>query len=144
MGEKDTEKMIPPLVHKQALIRARVNKSPLADYDLDTSLRALIRLIDMNILSGPHCAWCPMDGNVGWSGTAIIETSHIAFHSWCENGTIQLDVYSCKNFDINTVLGWLQQFDPIEVDYKFLDRENGFEHIEDNRVDYKTINGIYI
>jgi S-adenosylmethionine/arginine decarboxylase-like enzyme len=91
-----------------------------------------VRHIDMKILSGPHTAWCPVVGNTGWSGTVIIETSSITFHSWTESHypVIQLDVYSCKEFEIDTILLWLRQFDPERVDYKFLDREYDFKEIK--------------
>ena len=124
--------MIPHLQHKHLLVRAEVNSPPLKDFDLESELRNLVQHIDMRILSGPHTAYCPVIGNTGWSGTVIIETSSITFHSWIESHypVIQLDVYSCKDFDIQTVLMWLQQFDIEKVDYKFLDREHSFTEIK--------------
>ena len=86
----------------------------------------------MKVLAGPFTAYCANEGNVGWSGTCIIETSHIAIHCWNEPkpNVIQLDVYSCKEFDINEITHWLNHnFGMLMVDMKFLDRENGFEYI---------------
>jgi S-adenosylmethionine/arginine decarboxylase-like enzyme len=48
---------------------------------------------------------------------------------------IQLDVYSCKDFEIKTVLLWLQQFEPERIDYKFLDREHEFKTIAVNSIE---------
>lgn len=129
--------MEPHLQHKHLLVRAEVNSPPLRDFDLESELRSLVRHIDMKILSGPHTAWCPVEGNVGWSGTVIIETSSITFHSWTESHypVIQLDVYSCKDFSVDTVLMWLRQFEPEQVDYKFLDRENEFRTLDVNRLE---------
>jgi S-adenosylmethionine/arginine decarboxylase-like enzyme len=129
--------MTPRLQHKHLLVRAEVNSPPQQDFDLRSELESLVRHIDMKILAGPMTAWCPMEGNVGWSGTVIIETSSITFHSWTEAHypVIQLDVYSCKDFDIATVLLWLRQFEPERIDYKFLDREAGFEEITNHRSD---------
>ena len=128
--------MKPHLQHKHLLVRAEVNSPPLEAFDLTTELRSLVRHIDMKILSGPHTAFCPVRGNMGWSGTVIIETSSITFHSWMESHypVIQLDVYSCKDFEVNTVLMWLRQFDPERIDYKFLDREHNFRTIEVNNM----------
>ena len=129
--------MEPRLQHKHLLVRAEVNSPPLKDFDLGSELQSLVRHIDMNILAGPMTAWCPVEGNVGWSGTVIIETSSITFHSWTEAHypVIQLDVYSCNDFEIATVLLWLRQFEPERIDYKFLDREAGFEEITNHRSD---------
>ena len=124
-------RMQPLLAHKHLLVRAEVNAPPMEGYDLTLELASLVHHIDMKILSGPHTAWCPVEGNKGWSGTVIIETSSITFHSWIEAHypVIQLDVYSCKDFDVNTILLWLRQFEPERVDYKFLDREHCFTEI---------------
>ena len=91
----------------------------------------------MKILAGPTTAWCPVEGNRGWSGTVIIETSSITFHSWMESHypVIQLDVYSCKDFAVDTVLLWLRQFDPERIDYKFLDRETEFRILDVNKLE---------
>ena len=130
--------MKPHLHHKHLLVRAEVNSPPLKDFDLKSELESLVRHINMKILSGPHTAWCPVKGNIGWSGTVIIETSSITFHSWTESHypIIQLDVYSCKDFSIKTVMMWLSQFDPERVDYKFLDREHNFRTILDEQVKF--------
>ena len=138
--------MQPHLQHKHLLVRAEVNSPPLQNYNLKAELESLVRHIDMKILSGPHTAWCPVVGNTGWSGVVIIETSSITFHSWVETEypVIQLDVYSCKDFEIETVLMWLQQFDPERVDYKFLDREHNFTEIGANSLNIENPQGIYI
>jgi len=124
--------MQPRLVHKHLLVRALVDQAPDKNFDLDSALQDLISRIDMKILAGPFTAYCPVAGNVGWSGTCIIETSHIAIHCWNEPrpNVIQLDVYSCKDFQIKDVTDWLNEyFGVLIVDMKFLDRENGFEYI---------------
>jgi len=124
--------MQPGLVHKHLLIRALVDQAPDKNFDLDSALQDLISRIDMKILAGPFTAYCPVEGNEGWSGTCIIETSHIAIHCWNEPrpNVIQLDVYSCKDFKMEDVTDWLNEyFGVLMVDYKFLDRENGFEYI---------------
>jgi len=126
--------MEPKLQHKHLLVRAEVKTPPLKDFNLQKELISLVKNIDMKILSGPHTVWCNNIGNMGWSGTVIIETSSITFHSWVEKEypVIQLDVYSCRDFKIKTVMLWLAQFDPEKVDYKFLNRETKFETLLDN------------
>ena len=71
-------------------------------------------------------------GNKGISGVAIIDTSHIGIHTWDETdpALIQLDVYSCKEFNKIDVLSCIEEFDPITVDYKYFDRENNFKELK--------------
>ena len=140
------QRMVPNLKHRHLLVRAEVNSPPFESFDLEAELRSLVRHIDMKILAGPTTAWCPVEGNKGWSGTVIIETSSITFHSWIESEypVIQLDVYSCKDFEIETVMLWLSQFDPERVDYKFLDREHCFTEIRSNSLNIENQNGLYI
>ena len=128
--------MKPHLQHKHLLVRAEVNSPPLHKFSsrrLDLEIRSLIDKIDMEILSGPHSAYCEEPGNLGWSSTAIITTSSITFHSWTETGVIQLDVYSCKDFRIKDVFTWLAQFDIERLDYKYLDRDKGFTTLADDQ-----------
>jgi|TARA_R110000744_G_scaffold90488_4_gene175629 S-adenosylmethionine/arginine decarboxylase-like enzyme len=131
--------MNPNIVHKHLLVRAQVNSPPLYNYSsdrLNLEIKSLIKAIDMNILSGPHTAYSNVVGNEGWSSTAIIDTSSITFHSWIDTSIIQLDVYSCKEFKIKDVFTWLAQFDIEQLDYKYLDREQGFKTLADNELSW--------
>jgi len=58
---------------------------------------------------------------------ALIETSHIVLHIWDENnpGLFQLDIYSCKDIEIDLVIDYFKNsFNVEKLQYKFLDREN--------------------
>lgn len=138
--------MKPSLEHKHLLVRAEVKTPPLQMDNLEVMLRNLVKMIDMKILAGPHTAWCPVEGNMGWSGTVIIETSSITFHSWIEDQypVIQLDVYSCKDFEVSTVIEWLSVFTPVKIDYKFIDREHDFTEIQQDSLNTRDQQGLYI
>jgi S-adenosylmethionine/arginine decarboxylase-like enzyme len=127
--------MHPELIHKHLLIRATVKNPPGIHYNLCGALKQLVSDIDMKIMTGPYAAYCEHEGNRGWSGSVIIETSHIAIHCWDESNpsVIQLDVYSCRDFDLAVVESWMQQFEVIEIDAKMLDRANGFTAITPKR-----------
>ena len=119
------------LVHKHLLIRAEVNK-PLANRNKAIKfLRKLIKSINMKAMYGPTASYCKMPGNRGVTAFAIIETSHIAMHIWDEPNPalVQLDVYSCAPLDPEKVLPFLNEMDPIKIDYKFLDRETEFKDL---------------
>lgn len=117
-----------PLVHEHLIVRAEINKPPTDTEFMDKWLRDLTKDLGMKIMMGPFSSYCPMIGNRGLTGAAIIETSHIAIHVWDERkpSMLQLDVYSCAPVDRVMVLKKIRQFDPVSVDYKFLDRTGKF------------------
>ena len=121
-----------PIKHKHLLIRAEVSDPPKTEEHIIFWIKTLIKKIDMKILAGPYASKVTKKGNAGITGVAIIETSHIVMHTWDENNPslIQLDVYSCKDFKETDVLDSLSEFKPIEVDYKYFDRENNFKEIK--------------
>ena len=45
-------------------------------------------------------------------------------HSWekTEPNLVQLDVYSCKDYDKNIVIEEINRFKPLSLKYKFIDR----------------------
>ena len=114
------------LEHKHLIIRAEVLNAPKDINYMNKWFHELIKEIDMKILMGPYLVYLDKEGNRGFTGAAIIETSHIVMHTWdeCSPSIIQLDVYSCKDFDKQIVLDKLKEFDISVVEYKLLDREN--------------------
>ena len=124
------------LDHKHLLLRAEVNNCP-SEPQLSLVLawmKKLIKSIDMNLLQGPNIAYIDQPGNRGITCMALIETSHIVLHIWDEQdpGIFQLDVYSCKSFDVNIVVDCLKNdFDIAKIEYKYLDRNHGLALIDE-------------
>jgi S-adenosylmethionine/arginine decarboxylase-like enzyme len=112
------------LVHHLLVVNARVNKPPVDPVFINAWKKQLIENIGMKLLMGPFSTYHDMPGNRGLTSVSVIETSHIALHVWDEEspGNLRLDVYSCAEFDIDTIISALEPFDPTYVDYKFLDR----------------------
>ena len=114
--------------HKHLIVRANIGKCP-KEADLNKIsdwIRLLIRKIDMKLLAGPYTTYVNEKGNKGMTSVAIIETSHIALHIWDETnpGLMQLDVYSCANFNPQDVFEKVNEiFQTVKMEYKFLDRE---------------------
>jgi S-adenosylmethionine/arginine decarboxylase-like enzyme len=115
--------------HKHLIVRAEVESPPqehetrfMKDWFVE-----LIAALKMKIMDGPHVNYCHMEGNRGFTGVCIIETSHVAIHIWDEvsPALIQLDVYTCGAMDTDMVFKFLDPFDPVKIEYKYLDRENG-------------------
>ena len=120
------------LKHKHLLIRAEVKNPPKTEKQIINWMNNLIAKIDMNILAGPYASKVSKKGNKGISSVAIIDTSHVGIHTWDETdpALVQLDVYSCKEFNKIDVLSCIEEFDPITVDYKYFDRENNFKELK--------------
>lgn len=115
-----------PLVHHHIVVRSKISKPPQDIEILNTWFYDLIQKIDMKILRGPYSVYSDVEGNRGMTGVCIIETSHIAIHVWDEESPalMQLDVYSCKDFDKDVVLDHFSCFDPVSTEWFFMDRTN--------------------
>jgi S-adenosylmethionine/arginine decarboxylase-like enzyme len=120
------------LVHKHIIMRIEAKRPP-QEQELKAWVENLVTKIDMKILAGPISAdITTIEGNKGPTCVCIIETSHIACHVWNEPdpALIQLDVYTCGPFDPNAVLEHIKVWEPVKVEYKYLDREFGLNEIE--------------
>lgn len=119
------------LVHKHLIVRAEVAQPPMAPGFVEEWLAELVDRIGMKVLSGPHAEYVAVPGNRGVTGVVIIETSHIAIHVWdeFEPSLVQLDVYTCGPFDPGIVFDHFEQFEPVKVEYKYLDREHGLMEV---------------
>lgn len=113
--------------HKHLLVRANVKK-PFVDVELTKDwLRRLINAIGMKLCKsgGPHVDYVEAEGNCGIAGIAMIETSHVSIHVWDKvaEPLAQVDIYSCADFDVDTVLAYIAEMQPVELDYLLLDRQ---------------------
>ena len=124
--------------HKHIIIRALCEKPP---RDCDVAVEWWNELVDaigmakLDIDNNPICGYVDTPGNAGLTICGIIETSHIVLHIWDEQkpGLFQLDVYSCKPFDLNIVIKHLKDsYDVTKLQYKFLDRKTDLIMMEEN------------
>ena len=117
------------IFHKHLLVNAKVTNPITSEDDAITFLRDLVKRINMNILQGPFASYVNKEGNRGLTAIVMIETSHIAFHIWDEEdpGTLQFDLYTCGQLDVNEVLKTLtEKFITVSMDYQVYDRAVGF------------------
>lgn len=123
--------MNPIVEHKQLIVRAEVANffGRFEQLELDDWLFVLVEKMGMRIMSGPHSVYVDRDGLRGWSGSVLIETSHIALHVWedAEPKLLQLDVYTCGAMQPDTIAEHLRQFNPSRIEYLLLDREYKLE-----------------
>lgn len=116
------------LVHHHLVVRAELSAPPKDTVKITEWKQSLVKSIGMKILMGPYATYSDMLGNRGLTVATVIETSHIVLHVWDEEspGLMQLDVYSCAEFDKQTIFDAIQEFGPTKIDYKFLDRTGDF------------------
>lgn len=120
------------LEHKHLIVRAELNNPPFHPEEIKQWMTNLVEKIGMKILMGPYAVYSDMPGNQGLTAVTIIETSHIAMHVWDEvdPGLMQLDVYTCSTLNIDDVFEAIQEFDPVKVEYKYIDRDNSLTLID--------------
>jgi release factor glutamine methyltransferase len=98
------------IIHHHLIYQARVDRKDLnekSSIQLVQFLNDLVSVIDMQILIPPQVAFSHQKA---WTGLVGIVTSHISFHFWTIEGYLQLDIYSCKRFDIPKTVTFLDNF----------------------------------
>ncbi len=62
----------------------------------------------------------------GISGIVLIAESHISIHTFVERRYVNIDVFSCKDFDVEKVVKDLgQRLHLVEMRFRLLDRATG-------------------
>lgn len=123
-----------PLKHEHLLVRAEINQPTRDLEEIKDWMRFLVEDMGMNILYGPFAMACDLEDNEGITAGCVLSTSHCMLHTWdkCKPAILQLDIYTCSELDLKVVWDALEPFEPIKIDYKFLDRETGLIEIEEN------------
>ena len=98
--------------HKDLIVRAEVSNTPTKRdmYQILEWQENLIKKINMKLMHAPSISYVDQKGNRGITCMALIETSHIVLHIWDENnpGLFQLDIYSCKDIEIDLVIDYFK------------------------------------
>ena len=129
------------LEHKHLIVRAEVLNPPRDEKQTSQQVIDLIERIGMKILMGPYAKYVNMEGNRGLTIATIIETSHVVMHTWDETdpAVIQLDVYTCGPLEPQIVIDWLNQYQPVKIDHKYIDREFDIKELSTDRLhNYST------
>ena len=123
------------LEHKHLIVRAEVLAPPRDEKQTSEQVTDLIKRIGMKILMGPYAKYVNISGNRGLTIATIIETSHVVMHTWDETdpAIIQLDVYTCGPLEPQIVIDWLDQYQPVKIDHKYLDREFDIKELSADR-----------
>ena len=89
---------------------------------LEFLVKILVKAINMNILGGPYIHYSNIEQNEGYTVLTAIDTSHISIHTW-DTGEFQFDLYSCKNFNVQTVIEILEEFSIYNIKMSFFERD---------------------
>lgn len=113
--------------HQHLLIRGFAKKPFNKVSDLNIWFIELVNKVDMVVVAGPTSVYVSEEGNEGLTGTVTLATSHASIHIWDnqEPSLFQFDIYSCKQFDIETVVKHLDEMELVSYDYIMIDRNNG-------------------
>ncbi len=106
-------------------------KEALADRDLVyKTLQELVSLLKMNAIFPPYVFdyHGVKEDEWGVSGICIIAESHLSIHTWPVYDQLQIDCYSCKDFDVRALLTYLiDRFSIDKIDGVVYDRGVGRE-----------------
>jgi S-adenosylmethionine/arginine decarboxylase-like enzyme len=116
-------------MHKHLVITALVGQTPRDPGVVEDFLTELVKLVDMEIFMPAKAKYCDDPHNSGVTGVVVITTSHASIHIW-DNvpgnpypGMLQMDLYSCKDFEILNVLKFVEDyFGANIVSYQIIDR----------------------
>ncbi|MBS3060709.1 MAG: adenosylmethionine decarboxylase [DPANN group archaeon] len=81
--------------------------------------------INMTKMTRPYVVRQRTPTDVGVTGFVIIAESHIAIHTFPKNRHFTMDIYSCKDFDIESAMSHvIETFKPAEIDKHIVYRGN--------------------
>lgn len=118
--------------HLHVLLKGTCKKPPLKEEDLNQWFKYLVESVRMKVVAGPTSVYVGDPGNEGLTGTVTLATSHASIHIWEKEDPpkFQFDLYSCSEFTVEEVIECLKSFDPIDVEWIFIDRNDWFKIIE--------------
>jgi S-adenosylmethionine/arginine decarboxylase-like enzyme len=123
------------MIYHQHLIANFVIKYPPTEINevwLDVWLRRMIAGQGMQLMKNPQYAYLDRPGLRGWSAFALIETSHVALHTWDETdpATMRLDFYTCGKLDTGLIMKAVEEMKILDSDWWVIDRENRIRQVE--------------
>jgi S-adenosylmethionine/arginine decarboxylase-like enzyme len=120
------------LEHKHLIVRAEVRNPPKDPAKMEAWMSNMVSAIGMKELAPPRAIYSDMVGNRGLTCDVILNTSNAVIHTWDEidPGLFMLDVYTCGCLEPKIIFDLLQEFDPVKVEYMYLDREHGLKVLE--------------
>lgn len=116
-------------MHKHLVVTALAENPTNSPEVVIEFLNRLVNLVDMETFMEARAKYCGDPKNSGVTGDVVITTSHASIHIW-DNvpgnpypGLVQMDLYSCKDFNAHDVLNFIEEYFGAEiVKYQVIDR----------------------
>lgn len=120
------------LEHKHLIVRAEVRNPPKDTTLMEKWMSNMVKSIGMVELAAPRAIYSNMEGNRGLTCDVILNTSNAVIHTWDEvdPSIFMLDVYTCGALDPSVIFDLLVDFDPVKIEYMYLDREHGLNILD--------------
>lgn len=121
--------------HLHLIVRGYVTNPPRSEEVLNNWLITLVHKVGMHVVAGPTSVYVNEPGNEGVTGTITLATSHAAIHVWdVQNPSlVQFDIYSCKEYSIETVLDHFNEFGITSYEWIYIDRNNGLKPVSQGK-----------
>ena len=115
--------------HLHLLVKGHVKNPPKSEEILNQWFKELVNKVRMVVVAGPTSVYVDEPGNEGITGTVTLATSHAAIHVWDkqEPSMFQFDIYSCSCFEVTEVIEHLNQFELVDCEWLFIDRNEGLK-----------------
>lgn len=128
--------------HQHLLVKAFCKKPIKSEEVLNRWFRELVEKVGMVVVAGPTSVYVDEEGNEGITGTVTLATSHASIHIWdsLEVPMLQFDIYSCKKYELQTVIDHLNEMELVSYDWMMIDRNKGIQVVANGS---ETIEGDY-
>jgi S-adenosylmethionine/arginine decarboxylase-like enzyme len=115
--------------HLHLLVKGHIKNPPKSEEILNQWFKELVNKVRMVVVAGPTSVYVDEPGNEGITGTVTLATSHSAIHVWDkqEPSMFQFDIYSCSCFEVSEVIEHLNEFELIDCEWLFIDRNEGLK-----------------
>jgi S-adenosylmethionine/arginine decarboxylase-like enzyme len=115
--------------HLHLLVKGHIKNPPKSEEILNQWFKELVNKVRMVVVAGPTSVYVDEPGNEGITGTVTLATSHSAIHVWDkqEPAMFQFDIYSCSCFEVSEVIEHLNEFELIDCEWLFIDRNEGLK-----------------
>lgn len=113
--------------HQHLLVKCFAKNPPREVDDLNKWFTYLVETVGMKVVAGPTSVYVADPGNEGLTGTVTLATSHSSIHIWdnLEVPMFQFDIYSCKEFTLETVMSCFKDWEVVMAQWVMIDRNNG-------------------
>lgn len=84
----------------------------------------LVKKLNMEVFFPSVVKYDSTIGNEGISLIGMLTTSHFSAHFFNHNKKMKFDCYSCKPYEIETCIKLIEEFNPTELTWMFVDRSD--------------------